>query len=145
MADLHPSAVVLVATVRALKSHGGVPKPDLNKPNVEPSARARPTWSATLTTSRTALACPSALPINAFPTDTPEEMAVIEEVCAKAGVKCALSEVFAKGGEGGKAWPRPFFPSCRKPPAHPVHLRSGRFSAGEDRSSCQKKSTVLTA
>ena len=46
---------------------------------------------------------PVCVAINAFPTDTPEEMAVIEEVCAKAGVKCALSEVFAKGGEGGKA------------------------------------------
>ena len=56
-----------------------------------------------MTTSRTALACPSALPSTLSPTDTPEEMAVIEEVCAKAGVKCALSEVFAKGGEGGKA------------------------------------------
>ena len=103
MADLHPSAVVLVATVRALKSHGGVTKPDLNKPNVEAVREGAANLERHIDNIKNGFGLPVCVAINAFPTDTPEEMAVIEEVCAKAGVKCALSEVFAKGGEGGKA------------------------------------------
>lgn len=103
MADLHPSAVVLVATVRALKSHGGVTKPDLNKPNVEAVRKGAANLERHIDNIKNGFGLPVCVAINAFPTDTPEEMAVIEEVCAKAGVKCALSEVFAKGGEGGKA------------------------------------------
>ena len=103
MADLHPSAVVLVATVRALKSHGGVTKPDLNKPNVDAVRKGAANLERHIDNIKNGFGLPVCVAINAFPTDTPEEMAVIEEVCAKAGVKCALSEVFAKGGEGGKA------------------------------------------
>lgn len=103
MADLHPSAVVLVATVRALKSHGGVAKPDLNKPNVEAVRKGAANLERHIDNIKNGFGLPVCVAINAFPTDTPEEMAVIEEVCVKAGVKCALSEVFAKGGEGGKA------------------------------------------
>ena len=103
MADLHPSAVVLVATVRALKSHGGVTKPDLNKPNVEAVRKGAANLERHIDNIKNGFGLPVCVAINAFPTDTPEEVAVIEEVCAKAGVKCALSEVFAKGGEGGKA------------------------------------------
>ena len=103
MADLHPSAVVLVATVRALKSHGGVTKPDLNKPNVEAVRKGAANLERHIDNIKNGFGLPVCVAINAFPTDTPEEMTVIEEVCAKAGVKCALSEVFAKGGEGGKA------------------------------------------
>ena len=103
MADLHPSAVVLVATVRALKSHGGVTKPDLNKPNVEAVRKGAANLERHIDNIKNGFGLTVCVAINAFPTDTPEEMAVIEEVCAKAGVKCALSEVFAKGGEGGKA------------------------------------------
>ena len=103
MADLHPSAVVLVATVRALKSHGGVAKPDLNKPNVEAVRKGAANLERHIDNIKNGFGLPVCVAINAFPTDTPEEMAVIEEVCAKAGVKCALSEVFANGGEGGKA------------------------------------------
>ena len=101
-AGLNPAAVVLVATVRALKSHGGVAKADLNKPNAE-AVRA---GAANLTRhieNLQGFGLPVCVAINAFPTDTAEEMAVINEICAKVGVPCALSEVFAKGGEGGKA------------------------------------------
>ena len=101
-AGLNPAAVVLVATVRALKSHGGVAKADLNKPNAE-AVRA---GAANLTRhieNLQGFGLPVCVAINAFPTDTAEEMAVIHEICAKVGVPCALSEVFAKGGEGGKA------------------------------------------
>ena len=101
-AGLHPAAVVLVATVRALKSHGGVAKPDLSKPNAE-AVKAGAVNLARHIENLQGFGVPVCVAINAFPTDTDEEMAVIHEVCAKAGVPCALSEVFAKGGEGGKA------------------------------------------
>ena len=101
-AGLHPAAVVLVATVRALKSHGGVAKPDLGKPNVE-AVRAGSVNLARHIENLQGFGLPVCVAINAFPTDTAEEMDVIYDVCSKAGVPCALSEVFAKGGEGGKA------------------------------------------
>ena len=101
-AELHPAAVVLVATVRALKSHGGVAKPDLGKPNAE-AVRAGSVNLARHIENLQGFGLPVCVAINAFPTDTAEEMDVIYDVCSKAGVPCALSEVFAKGGEGGKA------------------------------------------
>ena len=102
MADLHPSAVVLVATVRALKSHGGVAKADLSKPDAEAVARGAANLERHIDNIKNQFGLPVCVTINAFPTDTDEEMAVIREVCGKAGVPCALSEVFARGGEGGK-------------------------------------------
>ena len=101
-AGLHPAAVVLVATVRALKSHGGVAKPDLGKPNAE-AVRAGSVNLTRHIENLQGFGLPVCVAINAFPTDTAEEMDVIYDVCNKAGVPCALSEVFAKGGEGGKA------------------------------------------
>ncbi len=101
-AGLHPAAIVLVATVRALKSHGGVAKPDLSKPNAD-AVRAGSVNLARHIENLQGFGVPVCVAINAFPTDTDEEMAVIYDVCEKAGVPCALSEVFAKGGEGGKA------------------------------------------
>ena len=102
-AGIAPSACVLVATVRALKSHGGVAKADLNQPNLEAVKAGASNLIRHIDNLKNGFGLPVVVAINAFPTDTPEEMAVIEEVCAKAGVKCALSEVFTKGGEGGKA------------------------------------------
>ena len=101
-AGLHPAAIVLVATVRALKSHGGVAKPDLGKPNAG-AVRAGSVNLARHIENLQGFGLPVCVAINAFPTDTAEEMDVIYDVCSKAGVPCALSEVFAKGGEGGKA------------------------------------------
>ena len=101
-AGLNPAAVVLVATVRALKSHGGVAKADLNKPNAE-AVRAGAANMTRHIENLQGFGLPVCVAINAFPTDTAEEMAVIHEICDKVGVPCALSEVFAKGGEGGKA------------------------------------------
>ena len=101
-AGLHPAAVVLVATVRALKSHGGMAKPDLGKPNAE-AVRAGSVNLTRHIENLQGFGLPVCVAINAFPTDTAEEMDVIYDVCSKAGVPCALSEVFAKGGEGGKA------------------------------------------
>ena len=101
-AGLNPSAVVLVATVRALKSHGGVAKADLSKPNAEAVRVGAANLARHIDNLKNGFGLPVCVAINAFPTDTEEEMAVIRGVCDEAGVPCALSEVFAKGGEGGK-------------------------------------------
>ena len=101
-ACLNPSAVVLVATVRALKSHGGVAKADLSKPNAEAVRVGAANLARHIDNLKNGFGLPVCVAINAFPTDTEEEMAVIRGVCDEAGVPCALSEVFAKGGEGGK-------------------------------------------
>ena len=102
-AGLNPSAVVLVATVRALKSHGGVAKADLSKPNAEAVEKGAANLERHIDNLKNGFGLPVCVAINAFPTDTAEEMDVIYKVCGKMGVPCALSEVFAKGGEGGKA------------------------------------------
>ena len=102
-AGLNPSAVVLVATVRALKSHGGVAKADLSKPNAGAVEKGAANLERHIDNLKNGFGLPVCVAINAFPTDTAEEMEVIYKVCGKMGVPCALSEVFAKGGEGGKA------------------------------------------
>lgn len=101
-AGLTPSCVVLVATVRALKYNGGIAKPDLNQPNVDALAKGIVNLDAHIENIRK-FGLPVVVAINAFPTDTAEEMAFIEQHCQEMGVRVALSEVFAKGGEGGKA------------------------------------------
>ena len=101
-AGLNPSCVVLVATVRALKYNGGVAKPDLVQPDVEALARGIVNLDAHIENIHK-FGLPVVVAINAFPTDTAEEMAFIEQHCKQMGVRVALSEVFAKGGEGGKA------------------------------------------
>lgn len=101
-AGLTPSCVVLVATVRALKYNGGIAKPDLNQPNVDALAKGIVNLDAHIENIRK-FGLPVVVAINAFPTDTAEEMAFIEQHCKEMGVRVALSEVFAKGGEGGKA------------------------------------------
>ncbi|HJC20940.1 MAG TPA: formate--tetrahydrofolate ligase [Candidatus Butyricicoccus avicola] len=101
-AGLNPSCVVLVATVRALKYNGGVAKPDLGQLDVEALARGIVNLDAHIENIHK-FGLPVVVAINAFPTDTAEEMAFIEQHCKQMGVRVALSEVFAKGGEGGKA------------------------------------------
>ena len=102
-AGIAPSACVLVATVRALKSHGGVAKADLNQPNLEAVKAGAANLVRHIDNLKNGFGLPVVVAINAFPTDTPEEQACVEQVCAEQGVPCVLSEVFAKGGEGGKA------------------------------------------
>lgn len=97
---LKPDCVVLVATVRALKYNGGVAKTDLNAPNVEALKKGICNLDAHLD-NIAKFGVPCVVAINAFPTDTAEEMDFIREHCAKRGVRVALSEVFSKGGEGG--------------------------------------------
>ncbi len=99
-AGLKPDAVVLVATVRALKMHGGVPKTELATPNVEAVKRGIVNLEKHIENIKQ-YGLPLVVAINAFAQDTPEELEAIRTHCAAHGVNVALSEVFAKGGEGG--------------------------------------------
>ena len=100
---LAPSAVVLVATVRALKYNGGVAKADLNQQNVEALKEGIPNLLRHVDNIQTVYGLPVVVAINAFPTDTAEELALVEEECKNRGVNVVLSEVWAKGGKGGQA------------------------------------------
>lgn len=99
-AGLKPDAVVLVATVRALKMHGGVPKTDLATPDVEAVKRGIVNLEKHIENIKQ-YGLPLVVAINAFAQDTPEELDAIRSHCAAHGVNVALSEVFVKGGEGG--------------------------------------------
>ena len=102
-AGLKPSAVVIVATVRALKYHGGVPKPELNQENLEALEKGLPNLLQHVDNVKNVYGLPCVVAINAFPTDTKAELDLVEKKCNELGVNVALSEVWAKGGEGGKA------------------------------------------
>ena len=102
-AGLKPSAVVIVATVRALKYHGGVPKPELNQENLEALEKGLPNLLQHVDNVKNVYGLPCVVAINAFPTDTEAELKMVEEKCKEQGVNVRLSEVWAKGGEGGKA------------------------------------------
>ena len=100
-AGIAPDCIVLVATVRALKYNGGVPKTELNAPNMTALEHGICNLDAHLDNMKK-FGVPVVVAINAFPTDTAEEMEFIRKHCAERGVRVALSEVFAKGGEGGE-------------------------------------------
>ena len=99
-AGLKPDAVVLVATVRALKMHGGVPKAELTTPNVEAVKKGIVNLEKHIENVQK-FGVPLVVAINIFAQDTPEELEAVREHCAKHGVNVALSDVFARGGEGG--------------------------------------------
>ena len=103
MAGLTPAAVVVVATVRALKYHGGVPKAELNQENLEALEKGLPNLLQHVGNIKNVYGLPCVVAINAFPTDTKAELDLVEAKCRELGVNVALSEVWAKGGEGGRA------------------------------------------
>ena len=115
MAGLHPSAVVIVATVRALKYHGGVPKADLSQENLEALEKGLPNLLQHVSNVKNVFGLPCVVAVNAFPTDTKAELDLVEERCRELGVKVALSEVWAKGGEGGKALAEEVVRLCEEP------------------------------
>ena len=100
---LKPKAVVIVATVRALKYNGGVPKAELNNENLEALEKGLPNLLKHVENVTQVYGLPAVVAINAFPTDTKAELDLVEKKCNELGVNVALSEVWAKGGEGGKA------------------------------------------
>ncbi len=103
LAGLKPDAVVVVATVRALKNHGGVPKAELNNENLAALEAGMPNLLRHVSNIKDVYGLPCVVAINAFPTDTAAELKLVEDKCRELGVNVALSEVWAKGGEGGIA------------------------------------------
>ena len=120
-AGLAPDCIVLVATVRALKYNGGVAKADLNQPNMDALKHGICNLDAHLDNMKK-FGVPVVVAVNAFPTDTDEEMDFIREHCAERGVRVALSEVFAKGGEGAMDLAEKVVAACEEPSDfHPIY------------------------
>lgn len=115
MAGLKPSAVVIVATVRALKYHGGVPKAELNAENLDALEKGLPNLLQHVENVKNVFGLPCVVAINAFPTDTAAELALVERRCNELGVNVALSEVWAKGGAGGAALAQEVVRLCEQP------------------------------
>ena len=101
-AGIHPDAAVVVATVRALKMHGGVSKENLGGENLEALEKGLPNLLRHVKNMKEVYGLPCVVAVNRFPTDTENEIALVCEKCARLGVKAVMSEVWAKGGEGGR-------------------------------------------
>ena len=115
LADLHPAAVVLVATVRALKHHGGCPKTELGKEHLDALEKGLPNLLRHVENITNVYGLPCVVAINRFPTDTEAELKLVEDKCKELGVNVALSEVWAKGGEGGMALAEEVIRLCEQP------------------------------
>lgn len=112
MTGLRPDCAVVVATVRALKHHGGVDKAELNTPNVEALKKGLPNLLQHVENMTKVFGLPTVVAINRFPFDAEEELNCIADECKKLGVNVVLSEVWAKGGEGGEALAREVVRLC---------------------------------
>ena len=115
MAGLKPSCVVLVATARALKYNGGVPKAETGKENLEALEKGLPNLLQHVENITTVYKLPCVVAINRFPTDTEAELKLIETKCKELGVNVALSEVWGKGGEGGIELAKEVIRLCDEP------------------------------
>ena len=115
MAGLKPSCVVLVATARALKYNGGVPKAETGKENLEALEKGLPNLLQHVENITTVYKLPCVVAINRFPTDTEAELKLIETKCKELGVNVALSEVWGKGGEGGIELAKEVIRLCEQP------------------------------
>ena len=120
-AGLSPSAVVLVATVRALKYNGGVPKAETGVPNPDALKKGLVNLAAHVENMQK-FGVPVVVAINRFAADSSEELAILADYCKQAGCRFALSEVFAKGGEGGMELARAVVEACGDPSDfHPLY------------------------
>ena len=115
MSGLKPNAVVIVATVRALKYHGGVDKANLTEENLEALEAGLPNLLQHVDNIKNVFGLPCVVAINAFPTDTQAELDLVREKCSEMGVNVALSEVWAKGGEGGMELAEEVVRLCEEP------------------------------
>ena len=115
LTGLKPDAVVVVATVRALKNHGGVAKADLGEENLAALEAGLPNLLQHVKNITQVFKLPCVVAINRFPTDTEAEIALIEDKCKELGVNVALSEVWAKGGDGGRALAEEVVRLCEQP------------------------------
>ena len=114
-AGLTPSAVVVVATVRALKMHGGVAKTELGTENLDALGKGLPNLLRHVSNIRDVYGLPAVVAVNRFPTDTDAEVALVIEKCKALGVNVVLSDVWAKGGEGGVALAEEIVRLCETP------------------------------
>ncbi len=114
MANLTPNAVVVVATIRALKMHGGVAKADLGAENLEALEKGMPNLLRHVSNIKNVYKLPCVVAVNRFPTDTDAEVACIMEQCRTLGVNVVLSDVWAKGGEGGEDLAREVVRLCEE-------------------------------
>ncbi|MBE6478884.1 MAG: formate--tetrahydrofolate ligase, partial [Olsenella sp.] len=112
---LKPSCVVIVATVRALKYNGGVPKAELGTENLEALEAGMPNLLQHVSNIQDVYGLPAVVAINAFPTDTPAELKLVQDKCAELGVNAVLAEHWAKGGEGAVALAEEVVRQCEKP------------------------------
>ena len=115
LSGLEPDAVVVVATVRALKYNGGVPKDVLTEPNMEALEAGIPNLLRHVDNIKNVFGLPCVVALNRFPTDTEDELAFVEGKCRELGVNVVLSEVWAKGGEGGLDLADEVIRLCEKP------------------------------
>ena len=115
MAGLKPDAVVVVATVRALKHHGGAARAELGREDLAALERGLPNLLQHVDNIKNVFGLPCVVAINAFPTDTAAELRLVEEKCRELGVSVALSEVWAKGGAGGTALAEEVVRLCEQP------------------------------
>ena len=115
MSGLRPSAVVVVATVRALKHHGGAAKGELGEENLAALERGLPNLLRHVENIKEVYGLPCVVAINRFPTDTEAELSLVERRCRELGVNVALSEVWARGGEGGIELAREVVRLCEEP------------------------------
>lgn len=117
MAGLNPSAAVIVATIRALKHHGGVAKADLENENLAALEEGLPNLLQHVENMTKVFGLPTVVAINRFPTDTEAELALVEDKCKALDVNVALSEVWGKGGEGGRSLAEEVVRLCEQPNA----------------------------
>ena len=142
MGGLVPSAVVVVATVRALKMHGGLPKTELQTEDLAALEKGLPNLMQHVHNITDVYHLPCVVAINAFPTDTKAELDLVEAECRKAGVNVALSEVWAKGGEGGIALAEEVIRLCDLSASE--NLRANFTYAYESDMSIQEKLDAIT-
>ncbi|MBR0303185.1 MAG: formate--tetrahydrofolate ligase, partial [Clostridia bacterium] len=138
MAGLTPSAVVIVATIRALKMHGGVPKDELGKEDLASLEAGLPNLLRHVSNITNVYGLPAVVAVNKFPTDTDAEVALVIDKCAELGVKAILSDVWAKGSEGGKELAREVIRLCDE------EHGDFKFSYADDMSIKEKIEAVVT-
>lgn len=137
LAGLKPDACVIVATVRALKHHGGVAKADLNQENLEALKKGLPNLLKHVENITRVYGLPAVVAINKFYTDTDAELNMIAEACKEYGVNVALSDVWGRGGEGGKELAAEVLRVIEEEPNH------FRFSYADDLSLKEKILSIV--
>ena len=138
MAGLRPDAVVIVATVRALKMHGGLLKTQLGEENIDALKKGLPNLLRHVSNIKNVYGLPAVVAVNRFPTDTDAEITAVCDECKKLGVNVVLSTVWAEGGKGGEALAREVVRICEE------ETPDFRFSYGDELSLKEKINAVVT-